>query len=132
MYFNRSKKTKLRPNYIKEPSIAILLTLLITSVALSAHFNFSTLGRQAFGQSSNSPASPGHNSNIWYIGKGVKANSYYKFKIQDHDTNEGQPFTMTLYFKDFNKKEGYWIVPVYIIDDQGKVINGTFHLSARD
>jgi hypothetical protein len=39
---------------------------------------------------------------------------------------------MTLYFKHFNRKGGYWIVPVYIIDDQGKVINGTFHFSALD
>jgi hypothetical protein len=39
---------------------------------------------------------------------------------------------MTLYFKDFNNKGNYWIVPVYVVDDQGKVINGTFHLSALD
>jgi hypothetical protein len=41
-------------------------------------------------------------------------------------------FTITLYFKDFNKKENYWTVPVHVVDDQGKVINGTFHLSALD
>ena len=82
--------------------------------------------------SSSSHASSDYNNNVWYIGKGAKANSYYTYKIQDHDTNEGQPFTMTLYFKDFNKKGNYWTVPVYVVDDQGKVINGTFHLSALD
>jgi hypothetical protein len=67
----------------------------------------------------------------WYVGKGAKENTYYTYKIQDHDTNQGQPFTMTIYFKDFNAQEGYWIAPVYVVD-KGKVINGTFHLSDRD
>jgi hypothetical protein len=126
------KNPKLEPTFVKELSIAILLTLLITSVVLSTGFDFSAVSRRAFGQSSSSPVSPDYNSNIWYIGKGVKANSYYTYKIQDHDTNEGQPFTMTLYFKDFNKKENYWIVPVYVVDEQGKAISGTFHLSTLD
>jgi uncharacterized protein (UPF0333 family) len=123
---------KSKSGFIKEFSIMVLLTLLITSAVLSAGFNSRTIGRRVFGVSSSSPASSAYNNNIWYVGKGAKANSYYTYKIQDHDTNEGQPFTMTLYFKDFNKKDGYWIVPVYVVDDQGKVINGTFHFSALD
>jgi uncharacterized protein (UPF0333 family) len=132
MHIVNSTIAKSKPSFIKEFSIVILLALLITSAVLSAGFNSRTIGRRVFGVSSSSPASSAYNNNVWYIGKGAKANSSYTYKIQDHDTNEGQPFAMTLYFKDFNKKEGYWIVPVCIIDDQGKVINGTFHLSALD
>ena len=69
--------------------------------------------------------------NTWYLGKGVKPNTYFTYKIQDHDTNEGQPFLMNIYFKEFNSTGKYWIAPVYVVD-QGKVINGTFHLSDLD
>jgi hypothetical protein len=65
--------------------------------------------------------------NTWYLGKGVKPNTYFTYKIQDHDTNEGQPFLMNIYFKEFNSTGKYWIAPVYVVD-QGKVINGTFQL----
>lgn len=134
MHVVNSTTSKSRPGFIKEFSAVSVFILLITSAVLSAGFNFRVVGRQAFGVSSSSSSHPSsdYNSNIWYVGKGVKPNSYYTYKIQDHDTNEGQPFTMTLYFKDFNKKEGYWTVPVYVVDDQGKVLNGTFHLSALD
>ena len=132
MHIVNSTIAKSKPSFVKEFSLIILLALLITSAVLSTGFNSRTIGRRVFGVSSSSPASSAYNNNVWYIGKGAKANSYYTYKIQDHDTNEGQPFTMTLYFKHFNRKEGYWIVPVYIIDDQGKVINGTFHFSALD
>ena len=40
--------------------------------------------------------------NNWYLGKGVQANTYYTYKIQDHDTEQGQPFIMSIYFKQFN------------------------------
>jgi hypothetical protein len=67
----------------------------------------------------------------WYVGKGVKPNMYVTYKIQSHDTNQGQPFTMTTYFKEFNDTGHYWVAPVYV-NDQGKIINGTFHLSDLD
>jgi hypothetical protein len=70
-------------------------------------------------------------NNNWYVGKGVKENTYYTYKIQDHDTNQGQPFTMTIYFKDYNETGKYWIAPVFIVD-RGRVLNGTFHLSDLD
>lgn len=70
-------------------------------------------------------------SGTWYVGKGVKENTYYTYKIQDHDTNQGQPFTMTIYFKDYNETGKYWTAPVFIVD-KGKVLNGTFHLSDLD
>jgi hypothetical protein len=67
----------------------------------------------------------------WYVGQGVKPNTYYTYKIQSHDTNQGQPFAMTIYFKEHNDTGNYWIAPVYI-NDQGAIINGTFHLSDLD
>ena len=69
--------------------------------------------------------------NNWYVGQGVKANMYVTYKIQSHDTNQGQPFTMTIYFKEYNNTGHYWVAPVYI-NDQGAIINGTFHLSDLD
>lgn len=67
----------------------------------------------------------------WYVGKGAKPNMYVTYKIQSHDTNQGQPFTMTIYFKEFNDTGHYWVAPVYV-NDEGKIINGTFNLSDLD
>ena len=69
--------------------------------------------------------------NNWYVGKGAKANMYVTYKIQHQDTNQGRPFLITIYFKEFNNTAHYWIAPVFVVD-QGKVINGTFHLSDLD
>jgi hypothetical protein len=69
--------------------------------------------------------------NNWYVGKGAKPNMYVTYRIQNHDTNQGQPFLMTIYFKQFDNKSMYWIAPVFVVD-KGKVINGTFHLSDLD
>ena len=43
--------------------------------------------------------------NNWYLGKGAKANTYYTYKIQDHDTKESQPFIMTIYLKQFDRQQ---------------------------
>ncbi len=67
----------------------------------------------------------------WYVGNGVKPNMYVTYKIQNHDTNQGQPFTMTIYFKEHNDTGRYWVAPVFV-NDQGEIINGTFHLSDLD
>jgi hypothetical protein len=69
--------------------------------------------------------------NNWYVGQGVKANMYVTYRIASHDTNQGQPFTMTIYFKEYNATGHYWVAPVYV-NDQGAIINGTFHLSDLD
>jgi hypothetical protein len=76
-------------------------------------------------------AASAQQNDMWYLGKGAKENTYYTYKIQDHDTNQGQPFTMTVFFKDFNETGKYWIAPVFVVD-KGKVLNGTFHLSDLD
>jgi hypothetical protein len=70
-------------------------------------------------------------SDAWYVGKGAKPNTYYTYEIKRADTNQGQPFMMTLYFKQYNSTGKYWEAPAYVVD-QGKVFNGTFHLSDLD
>ena len=70
-------------------------------------------------------------ANNYYLGNGVQADTYYTYKIQDHDTVQGQPFLMTIYFKQFNSTGKYWIAPTTVVF-QGKVYNGTLHLSDLD
>lgn len=70
-------------------------------------------------------------ANIWYVGKGVKPNTYYTYEIQNADINQGQPFLMTIYFKEFNATGKYWVAPTFVMD-RGQVFNGTFHLSDLD
>jgi hypothetical protein len=69
--------------------------------------------------------------NSWYLGQGAQPNTYYTFNIQEHDTKQGQPYIMNIYFKSFNNTGGYWIAPTYVVY-QGKVYNGTLHLSSLD
>lgn len=63
----------------------------------------------------------------WYIGKSVKANTYYIYNIQDIDVNDGAPYTMSLYFKE-QDSAGNWVVPVYVVENDGNVIQGTLNL----
>ena len=66
----------------------------------------------------------------WYVGEGVKDNMYVTYKIQDYDTNNGAPYTMTIYFEK-QDQDGDWIAPAFVVDE-GKVINGTLNLSSLD
>ena len=68
----------------------------------------------------------------WYVGQGAKPNTYVTYKIQNGDTDNGQPFIMTIYFKQFNSTGAYWVAPAYVVTPSGEVINGTFHLSDLD
>ena len=70
-------------------------------------------------------------SENWYVGKGVKPDTYYTYEIKNSDTNQGQPFTITIYFKEYNETGKYWVAPTFVVD-QGKVINGTLYLSDLD
>jgi hypothetical protein len=70
-------------------------------------------------------------SDAWYVGKGAKPNTYYTYQIQSADTNQGQPFVMTIYFKNYNSTGKFWNVPTTVVD-KGQVFNGTFHLSDLD
>ena len=68
--------------------------------------------------------------NNWYVGEGVDKDMYVKYRISHFDVNNGREFTMLIYFKDQDDK-GNWIAPVWV-EDQGKVLNGTFILSPLD
>jgi hypothetical protein len=68
---------------------------------------------------------------LWYVGDGAKPDTFVTYKIQEQDTNSGRPFEMTIYFKEYNSTGKYWVAPVFVVD-QGRVINGTFHLSDLD
>ncbi|MGC2570066.1 MAG: hypothetical protein WA364_01045 [Candidatus Nitrosopolaris sp.] len=71
------------------------------------------------------------NGGTWYLGKGAQPNTYYTYNLQEHDTKQGQPFTMTIYFKSYNNTGNYWIAPAYV-SFQDKVSNATLHLSGLD
>ena len=94
---------------------SVLLSACLTGIAL----NYIGSIKNAYAQ------------NNWYVGKGVQANTYYTYKIQDHDTKQGQPFIMTIYFKQFNSTGSYWIAPTIVVY-KGEVYNGTMHLSDLD
>src|ERR1044072_1304593 len=94
----------------------LIISVLIPTAFLALHAQFSS---KAFAEDNN-----------WYVGEGVKKDMYVKYTISHFDTNNGREFDMLLYFKDQDDK-GNWIVPVWV-EDQGKVYNGTFILSALD
>ncbi|MDQ2684622.1 MAG: hypothetical protein M3Y25_02125, partial [Thermoproteota archaeon] len=98
----------------------ICLTLFLISMLGISTLQLSAVIENAFGQSDN-----------WYVGKGVKEDTYYTYEIRNADTNQGQPFTMTIYFKEYNATGKNWIAPTYVVDS-GNVINGTLYLSNLD
>jgi hypothetical protein len=63
----------------------------------------------------------------WYPGEGVKQDMYVKYRIQDYDTNNRQPYTLTLYFQQ-QDQDGNWIVPA-TVEANGRVLQGTLKLS---
>jgi hypothetical protein len=100
-------------------SFALVAVLIIT--AMMTNITMGSIGiKNAYAADDNN----------WFLGKGAKPNMYVTYKIYEHDTNEGQPFEMTIWFKQ-QDKTGNWIAPVFVVD-QGKVISGTFKLSALD
>ena len=66
----------------------------------------------------------------WYVGEGAKQDMYVSYQIQDFDTNNGRPYTMTVYLEK-QDSDGDWIAPSYVVD-QGRVVNGTLNLSSLD
>ncbi len=114
-------------------SFSLMAALIIISsvpsiAALAVHTD-------AFGinhGSSNSPwtllKSAYAQSDVWYLGKGIKKDMYVTYTIQQMDTNNGRPFEMTIYFKD-QDSNGNWIAPAFVVDS-GQVFNGTLKLSS--
>ena len=111
--YNSGGTANLKPMTKSYTMFALIVALIISSL-----FLFGPSVEYAYAQSNN-----------WFVGKGAQENTYYTYKIQHHDVNQGRPFLMTIYLKEFNDKGQYWVAPVFVVD-QGKVINGTFHLRA--
>ncbi|HJS68521.1 MAG TPA: hypothetical protein VJ730_03795, partial [Nitrososphaera sp.] len=84
----------------------------------------------AFGASSAALTSSvyAQEDDLWYPGEGVKQDMYVKYRIMEEQTNDKQPFELTLYFQE--QQDGDWIVPAFVADPAtGKVIDGTWKLS---
>src|SRR5918999_2770738 len=114
-----SYKYIVKPNAITK--LFINFVLMVSLVSSSVFFVIPGIKHEnAYAQNNN-----------WYVGKGAQENTYYTYNVQHHDTKQGRPFLMTIYFKEFNEQGQYWVAPVFVVD-QGKVINGTFHLSSLD
>jgi len=73
----------------------------------------------------------GQEDGRWYVGDGAKKDLYVTYKVQEQDTNAGRPFDLTIYFKEYNETGKYWVAPAFVVD-QGRVLNGTLHLSDLD
>jgi len=65
--------------------------------------------------------------NNWYPGEGVRQDMYVKYRIEDYDTNEKQPYLLTLYFQQ-QQQDGNWIVPA-TVEAGSRVIQGTLKFS---
>jgi hypothetical protein len=74
----------------------------------------------------NTNAAYAQSDDKWYIGEGAKENTYVKYLVKEYDTNNGDPFEMTIYFKE-RDSEGNWIAPTFVVY-QGRVFQGTFKL----
>lgn len=98
---------------------------------LQVCFLVSVLGSSILLLSAGSSSSAFAQGDSWYVGKGAKPDTYYTYEVQNLDTNQGRPFLMTIYLKEFDNANNYWVAPVYVVD-QGNVYNGTLHLSDLD
>lgn len=80
---------------------------------------------------SNLNSAVAQGNDLWYVGDGAKKGMYVTYRVQNQDTNNGRPFDMTIFFKDYNSTGKYWVAPTFIVDE-GRVINGTLNLSDLD
>lgn len=87
-------------------AIAFMLVFGILAVSLGA--------RSAYAQ-----------SDTWYVGEGAQQNMFVKYRIQEFDTHNGDPFEMTIYFE--KQEEGNWIAPAFVVFN-GEVFEGTLKL----
>lgn len=89
--------------------------------------------QHAFGQPSQ------NNDNLWYFGKGIKQDTYLKYRIYDnhitsitdpwYNYTQGikVPFDIVIYFERYDNDTGYWVAPVFVMAN-GTVLNYTFHI----
>jgi len=108
-------------SYVMSIRFGLALAAILTTAAITSIANTSGgIVKNAYGQ-----------SDYWYVGKGLQPNTYYTYKIQT-DVDNGQPFLMIIYFKEFNSAGQYWIAPAYVVNYKGEVITGTLNLSDLD
>jgi hypothetical protein len=110
---------------------SLFKTLKVFRADIGAYFLAAIVGSNILLLGATAPNWAFAQGNNWYVGKGAKPNTYYTYEIQNFDTNEGRPFLMTIYLKNYDSANQYWVAPVYVVD-QGKVFNGTLHLSGLD
>ena len=60
------------------------------AIALMLVLGVLTVAGSAFAQSDNK----------WYVGEGAEQDMYVTYRIQEHDTNNGEPFELTIYFQE--------------------------------
>ena len=78
-----------------------------------------------------------NSDNLWYFGKGIKEDTYFKYRIYDNSTRDptdpsynytkGIPvtFDIIIYFSNQNDSTGAWSGQVFVVAN-GTVINGTY------
>lgn len=64
----------------------------------------------------------------WYVGEGVEQDMYVTYRIQEIDTNNGDPFEMTIYFQE-QDADGVWTAPTFVVAG-GRVHEGTLRLGS--
>jgi hypothetical protein len=110
---------------------ALVKTSWFSRANLQVCFLISVLGSSILLFSAGNSSSAFAQGDSWYVGKGAKPDTYYTYEVRNLDTNQGRPFLMTIYLKEFDNANNYWVAPVYVVD-QGNVYNGTLHLSDLD
>ena len=102
---------------ITNRNLNIYLSVLLSAMFVSTAFlSISGITLVAYAQADD---------DIWFVGEGAKPDMYVKYRIQEYDTNNGQPYDMTIYFQE--QQDGDWIAPTFV-EDQGKVVQGTLKL----
>ena len=111
----KSLYTSLNDGNIASLLIVLFLLIIIINASVGQY-------ALAIGENNSSGELP-----IWYVGKNAKPGLYLKYAIQENSTgNDIKEYDMTLYFRNHDNSSSHWIVPVYVNDHQGKVVNGTF------
>jgi hypothetical protein len=70
-------------------------------------------------------------NDTWYVGEGTLQDTYVTYEIAEYQTNNRIPYTMTIYFQEFDEEDNVWIAPTYVVS-QGRVMEGTLRLAGSN
>jgi hypothetical protein len=70
-------------------------------------------------------------NDTWYMGEGAVQDTYVTYEIAEYQTNNRIPYTMTIYFQEFDEQDNVWIAPTYVVSE-GRVMEGTLRLSGTN